>query len=114
MTNNLKEIENILDFTITYRFYDEVPSIQDRLLEFRGKITEEASERILALINQKEKEGAIKVLEEVRREVNYRLSNDLQIAELERDQYATVVEVEEKVIEDRIKQLKEELKGGKQ
>lgn len=56
MTNNLKEIEDILDFTITYRFYDEVPNIQGKLLEFRGKITEEASERILTLINQKEKE----------------------------------------------------------
>jgi len=41
MTNNLKEIEDILDFTITYRFYDEVPNIQGKLLEFRGKMTEE-------------------------------------------------------------------------
>lgn len=37
----------VLDFMITYRFYDDVPDIQGRLLEFRAKVTEEARERLI-------------------------------------------------------------------
>ena len=92
MTNNLKEeIDNILGslaqesymYGVNPEDFGKAPTI------------EEATEAILALINQKEKESRLDEYAWYKRE------------------YPTAPYMPDFIIEDRIKQLKEELKGGK-